>query len=69
MTEQGSMFDIGDENGDELARTSEDGARWTEPSLFQQGRESTAAELEADARAEQVAATHRATLAANQVSQ
>jgi hypothetical protein len=48
MNDQTSLFDLGDAAGDELARTSADGATWTEPSLFQQGRTSTPAELASD---------------------
>jgi hypothetical protein len=59
------MFELGDAAGDELARTSADGATWTEPSLMQQGRPAIAAELEADARAAELLEHHRATLAAN----
>lgn len=65
MNGQGSMFELGDSLGDELARTSEDGATWTEPSLWQQGREATPAEIRSEAAAAELAERHRATLAAN----
>ncbi|MGA9527146.1 MAG: hypothetical protein WBS24_03410 [Terriglobales bacterium] len=36
MTEQTSMFELGDAAGDSLVRHNEHGDRWEEPSLFQQ---------------------------------
>lgn len=65
MNNQTAFFELGDSAGDELARTSEDGATWTEPSLFQQGRPAIAAELESDARAAELIDRHRATIGAH----
>jgi hypothetical protein len=63
VTDQGSFFDIGDAAGDELAYITADGARVAEPSLFQQGRELTPSQLEADAGAAELLEAARARMA------
>lgn len=63
--EQGSMFELGDADGDALTYVTEDGAHVTAPSLLQQGDAPTAAQLDADRRAAAFVKHHRAHVAEN----
>lgn len=62
MNAQGSMFELGDAGADELVRVTDDGARVAEPTLWQDSRPMTSAELEAERQAAELLERHRRTL-------
>ena len=64
--EQGTMFGaLGDADADALTYRTDDGAQVEAPSLFQQGRDASRAQLEADREAALFVTDHRAHVAEN----